>query len=447
MIPQDELYKGICKKSVSLPIIKDDKDYWYCTRIVNEALLEMNHRGRGPVHINIPTEWGLFAQNFTTKTLPAIKPIEIISLRDLQAADNKRIKHLKDKKRILVIYGQSLPVNEKERRIIESFASKYRCVIAIESISNIKCKGSVETYLISQVLTKETFKEYAPDLVISVHGNYVSKIKNLLKGCPVNFEHWTVNEEGSIVDQFKKLTTVFECSPMEFFTYFDENSDETVERNDYLEFWKSKIDNIDKPDFPYSNNYVMQEFLKRLSPNSLVHLGNGMAVHLAQHFPSGGTVVSYCHSGTTTIDGSLSTYIGQAALCKRNCFMFIGDLSFFYDMNALWNRHVGRNARILLSNNRGGETFHWNNAKDIDTVNLHTAAEHFATAKGWVESSGFKYLSARNKDEFDALLPEFMSKNADGPMFFEVFTKKSTDARILLDYYENCREKLINYHE
>ena len=55
---------------------------------------------------------------------------------------------------------------------------------------------------------------------------------------------------------------------------------------------------------------------------------------------------------------------------------------------------------------------------------------------------GFKYLSAHNKEEFDALLPEFMSKDAEGPMFFEVFTKKDTDARILLDYYESCRKKL-----
>ncbi|MFZ3130349.1 MAG: hypothetical protein WA125_04405, partial [Desulfosporosinus sp.] len=394
-----------------------------------------------------PTEWGLFAQNFNAETLPIIKPIEIVSLKELYAGNNEKVKDLKDKKRILVIYGQSLPVNEKERQIIESFASKYNCVIAVESISNMKCRGSIETYLISQALTKETFKEYAPELVISVNGNYVSKIKNLLKGCSVSFEHWTVNEEGTVVDQFEKLTSVFECSPMEFFAYFDTNSGEHIGRNEYLEFWESQIDSLDKPDFPYCNNYAMQEFLKRMPHNSLLHLGNGMAVHLAQHFPSDESIVSYCHSGTTTIDGSLSTFIGQAAVSTKPCFMFMGDLSFFYDMNALWNRYVGKNVRILLSNNEGGETFHWNIARDIDSVNLHTAAEHFAVAKGWVESRGNKYLSAHNKEEFDALLPEFMSKDTDGPIFFEVFTKKDTDARILLDYYEKCRKKLTKFRD
>ena len=365
-----------------------------------------------------------------------------MSAKELFKGKIEQVQELKDKKRILVNYGQSQPVNEEERQVIESFASKYNCAIAVESTSNLKCKGTINTWLISQVLTKEMFIEYAPDLVISFGGNYVSKIKNLLKNCPVNFEHWTVNEEGAVVDQFKKLTRVFECSTMEFFTYFDENGGQPLEKNEYLELWKSKIDSLGMPDFPFSNNYAMQELIKRLPRNSLLHLGNGMSVHLAQLFPLDESIVSYCHSSTTTIDGTLSTFIGQAAISKKQCFMFIGDLGFFYDMNALWNRYVGKNVRILLSNNEGGETFHWNNAREIDTVNLHTAAEHFTEAKGWVESRGFTYLSAHNKEEFDALLPEFMSEEVEGPIFFELFTKKETDARILLDYYEICKKAL-----
>jgi len=444
MVPQIELYPKMTKKSITLPIIKDEKDYWYCRRIINEALLQMNHHGTGPIHINIPTEWGLFAQNFNKKELPVFKPIQLVSLKDLFNGKEDLIKELKEKKRILVLYSQSKPVNEEERKVIESFASKYNCVIATESISNMMCKGAVNTWLISQVLTKDDFIEYAPDLVISVNGNYVSKIKNLLKGCPVDFEHWTVNEEGAVVDQFKKLTKVFECSTMEFFTYFNKNGGKLLDNNEYLDFWESKIEKVGKPEFAFSNNYAMLEFLKRLPRNSLLHLGNGMPVHLAQLISYDTSIITYCHSGTTTIDGTLSTFIGQSAVSKKPCFMFIGDLGFFYDMNALWNRYVGKNIRILLSNNEGGETFHWNNARDIDTVSLHTAAEHFTSAKGWVESRGFKYLSARNKEEFDTVLPVFMSEDTEGPIFFELFTKKEKDARILLDYYEICKKNLMN---
>jgi 2-succinyl-5-enolpyruvyl-6-hydroxy-3-cyclohexene-1-carboxylate synthase len=443
MIPQPDLYKGSVKKSVTLPIIKDDKDHWYCRRLVNEALLELSHRGGGPVHINIPIEWGLFAQNFNTKKLPVFKPITRVTRRGMYSGDIDIINELKSKKRILVIYGQSLPVDKEIIKNIEGFASKYPCAIAVETISNLYCEGTINTSLISRTLTKDEFTDkFAPDLVISLNGNYVSTIKGLLKGCSKEFEHWTVNEEGKVVDQFKKLTKIFEGSTEEFFSYFDENGGEPVNHNSYLELWRTGIKRFAKPDFPYSSGYAMQEFTKQIPKDSILHYGNGVAVHVAQYFPLDKSIVTYCHSGTTTIDGSLSAFIGQASASKRLCFMFIGDLSFFYDMNALWNRYVGKNVRILLYNNEGGQTFYWNSLKDIDSLALHTAAEHFSTAKGWVESRGFMYLSARNRDEFDASLPKFVSAGLDAPVLFEVFTKKETDARILLDYYENCRKQL-----
>src|SRR5690554_3871005 len=56
MIPQINLFKDICKKTVTLPIVRDDKDFWYCSRLVNEALLELEHKEKGPVHINFPVE-------------------------------------------------------------------------------------------------------------------------------------------------------------------------------------------------------------------------------------------------------------------------------------------------------------------------------------------------------------------------------------------------------
>lgn len=395
------------------------------------------------MHINIPTDWGLFAHNFGVKELPVIRPIKRVTLRNMYAGEIEEVKNLKSKKRILVLYSQTQPASKEMEKSIEGFASKYNCAIAVETISNLHCDETINTSLICRALTKDLFtEEFAPDLVISLNGNYVSTIKGLLKGCPKDFEHWTVNEEGQVVDQFKKLTRVFECSTHEFFAYFDKHGGEPVTEHEYLDFWRDKIDSLPKPDFPYSDNYAMQEFLKQIPPNSLLHYGNGVAVHISQYFPIDSSIIHYCHSGTTTIDGSLSTFIGQAAASSKLAFAFIGDLSFFYDMNALWNRYVGKNVRILLYNNEGGQTFYWNAAKDIDTLHLHTGAEHFTTAKGWVESQGFRYLSAKNKHEFDENLPKFVVEESDKPILFEVFTKKETDARILMDYYEECKNKL-----
>lgn len=76
-------------------------------------------------------------------------------------------------------------------------------------------------------------------------------------------------------------------------------------------------------------------------------------------------------------------------------------------------------------------------------VVIATAAEHITSADGVVESIGFKCLYARNKEEFGALLPEFMIVDSNSTIFFVVFTKKETNALILRDYYESCRNNLM----
>ena len=46
------MYKPFARYSVDLPIIKNKMDEWYSNRSINEALLELDHHGKGPVQIN-----------------------------------------------------------------------------------------------------------------------------------------------------------------------------------------------------------------------------------------------------------------------------------------------------------------------------------------------------------------------------------------------------------
>ena len=54
MIDQVDMYRNFCKKCVNLPVVENEKDVWYCQRLINEAILELNHHGGGPVQINFP---------------------------------------------------------------------------------------------------------------------------------------------------------------------------------------------------------------------------------------------------------------------------------------------------------------------------------------------------------------------------------------------------------
>jgi 2-succinyl-5-enolpyruvyl-6-hydroxy-3-cyclohexene-1-carboxylate synthase len=443
MIDQPGIYRSASRKTVNLPIVRDDKDAWYCQRLVNETLLELQHHSGGPVHINLPIEWGLFAQNFNAVHLPKLQPMRRFDLRDFINNSISVLPRLEQSKRILVLIGQNQDSSQEYQSAVEVFAEHYPCVIATETISNLPIKASVNTNLICRALSKGMFLELAPDLVISVDGDYVSTIKGLLKSTTASFEHWCVNPDGSVVDQFGKLTAIFECSAIEFFSYSNAHHSGATTDHSYRDLWQSYLSKLPTPNFPYSSAFAMQAFLNVIPAHTMLHYGNGVAVHIAQYFPHDPTIRTYCHSGTTTIDGSLSTFIGQAAASSKLCFAFIGDLSFFYDMNAIWNRHIGPNVRILLYNNEGGQTFHWNAARGIDTLAKHTSAEHFVSAKGWVESNGFAYLSAHSPDELCELLPQFVSDEASKPICLEVFTKKEIDGRVLHEYYDACRDHLL----
>ena len=144
-----------------------------------------------------------------------------------------------------------------------------------------------------------------------------------------------------------------------------------------------------------------------------------------------------CNRGVNGIDGSMSTAVGFGADNERLTFYITGDLSFFYDMNSLWIRHLSSKMRFMLINNGGGGVMY----SPLDdekrkTLPAHIAAAHSLSAKGWVESLGFKYIAANNKKEVDAGICELLNADSDRPVFLEVFSViNPNDINAMKNYY------------
>ena len=81
-------------------------------------------------------------------------------------------------------------------------------------------------------------------------------------------------------------------------------------------------------------------FDKALPESCALHLANSSVIRYAQLYQVPSTIEVCCNRGTSGIEGSLSTAVGYAAGSDKLNFIAIGDLSFFYDMNALWNINV-----------------------------------------------------------------------------------------------------------
>jgi 2-succinyl-5-enolpyruvyl-6-hydroxy-3-cyclohexene-1-carboxylate synthase len=429
MIDQVNMYQRVVKKSVTLPIVNNDEDVWYCERIINEALLEINHRGYGPVHINVPVV--AHSLPISVKELPEVKVISRISLSDSSEFTlnrlHEKLKELENAPKIMVIAGQS--INSSIEKTLELFFERFNCVIYTEHMANLHIKGAVNLTLTVNTLSHNTFNELLPDIVISLGGNIaVYGLKGILR--TKKFKHWLINENGDVIDAFKNLTTIFECTISQFFEYFAHHADTDKGTKDYYNSWIDIYKQIQIPELPFSNVSVIQSFLKKMPENSLLHLSILNSIRISNFFELPANTKVYANIGTDGIDGSMSTFLGQSYVSKKLSFLIIGDLSFFYDMNSIRIRHIKNNTRILLINNHGGGEF-YNNTPPSQrpvTLDLHIAAKHATSAKGWIESVGFTYLSASTEVELKSHLDEFVKLESEHPIAFEVFTDIAVDA-------------------
>ncbi len=449
-INQIGIFEDVCRKSVMLPAVYDDNDFWYCQRLANEALLELDHHGSGPVHIDVhigmnmpPGILEMPVEQFTAESLPHVNSIRRISSEDSHEIWRQRIEELKSYEKILLIFGQNRPYSKADIEHIECFEKKYNCVLSVEHLSNLNCDRALVTYPFTETASLSMFGKLVPDLVISLGYNFAAaNMKTYLRYNRGKFKHWSIDETGNVKDVFMGLSTIFECSPSQFFAFFARNAPEDSQNDRlYRDAWAEVLGRITFQNFPFSNLYVAQEFSRRIPANSILHLGILNSIRHMQFFNIDKSIEVFANIGALGIDGSMSTFIGQAAVSEKPCFLVIGDLSFFYDMNSARIRHLGGNARILMVNNGGGGEFlAFPGIKRYPNINNYTAARHGTTAKGWVESLGIGYRSASDKEGLIAALDDFVSPS-DRPLFLEVFTDMEQDGEVHRQFYTANRLK------
>ena len=116
--------------------------------------------------------------------------------------------------------------------------------------------------------------------------------------------------------------------------------------------------------------------------------------------------------------------------------LITGDLSFFYDINGLWNNYIKSDFRIILINNSGGGIFrilpgHENNeifSKFIET-------KHDLKAKKIAQLYGFDYQNKTTKWGVKLALKTFFKKSKK-PKILEITTSSELSSKTLKNYFE-----------
>ena len=442
MINQVGMYDRHVRKSVNLPIIENYNDEIYCQRLINEAFFELNHNGAtGPIHINVPTN--TYNRSFIVKELPEVKKIDRISINESEDVWESLKNKLKKSNKVLLICGQKNYVSDELNKQINIFASKYNAVVISDYMSNINCETAINPSIImdTQFANKSDVKKVLPDIVITYGGQIFSGIKAQLLNNNGKYEHWSIEEDGNIVDCFKSLNKVFECKPEEFFDKINQNMTNT-NNNEYHKLFEELINDIVYPEFEWSHVYAIKNVVENIPENSILHLSINDSIRITNFFKLRQNIKTYANIGTHGIDGCMSSFIGQSCVdSKKLSYLVIGDLAFFYDMNSLRIHGIGNNVRILLINNHGGSEFYYNSIYQGN--DKHTTARHNTKAEGWIRENNFKYLCAHNKDEYNKNLKEFMCNESSQPIVFEVFTEMKTDADVIHNFYNKTRHKSV----
>jgi 2-succinyl-5-enolpyruvyl-6-hydroxy-3-cyclohexene-1-carboxylate synthase len=343
--------------------------------------------------------------------------------------------------KVAVWIGSHKPFSQKEHNALEVFAKSRNAVVFCDLTSSYsgECKVSPTLILAQQGVKKNPkYKELLPDLVIhigEVSGDYNTMV-GLFGVAPV----WRVSEDGDVKDVTGNLVKVFEMSETRFFNAYTEASTSDISLS---KAWNAADAELREavPELPFSNHWIARRAAMLVPDGSILHLGIVNTLRNWNYFLRNSNVRSTSNVGGFGIDGGISSLIG-ASLVNENvlCFGIFGDLSFFYDLNALGNRHLRSNIRIIMVNNGCGGEFNLyinggsqfgEHANDYIAAGHHFGDKSRTVVKAYVEALGFAYMSAVSKEEFDAQAETFFNGEFDKPVVLECFTNASDESAAL----------------
>ncbi len=446
-IVQNELFKNHIRYSVNINDSNTHENYfWKIERELDTAFSHCKKNWKGPIHINIGLTEPLYET--TNKKHLSKNHFELISGSfDPTTEEKNSLENIwKNSPKRLILCGQ-LPKNIALENQLKELASDASVAILVENTSNLVDQSFV--HCIDRTLNEISEDElltYKPDLLITIGGAVVSKkIKSFLRQNKPH-HHWKVGYEFPYMDTYQCLTQSIEAYPEHLLKFINQTQFEqhvSTFGND----WKQKdfIAQSSLPDFydslPFSDLKVFETILDYIPENSQLHMGNSSVVRYCQLFDPVKSIKYWSNRGTSGIDGCTSTAAG-AAISKTDEWhtLISGDISFFYDSNALWNTHLTPNLRIFLINNDGGDIF--NIIPGPKSVPQHEKfiASHGFKAKQLCQAFEIEHFESNSIEAIETQMEAFYTYEENGrPKVMEIFTQGIDNSDYLEKFWKRSK--------
>lgn len=400
-----------------------------------KTAVELCIEKQGPVHLNIPLSEPLYQLVYEMPFFPEIEKIKKEKKYEIPSG---LISAFNQSKRILILAG-TLYKNPELESLLSQFVKNHSVVVLTEANSNLyheKFFNHIDRYIFN--FNEGDFKTYAPDLLITIGQNVVSKkVKEFLrKAQPA--QHWHIDEQW-FPDTYFALSEKINTKPEVFFSQLLHYS--KLEPQAYYNLWDILRDKRDQKheDFctssPFSDFKIFEILEQKIPENYHVHISNSSAIRYVELFPYSKSHQIFCNRGTSGIDGCTSTAMGYAMMSESPVVFVTGELSFLYDINGLWNQYIPPYTRIIVINNGEGNIFRIiPGPSNTNAVDEFIATTHHKTCEHLAKHFGFNYFKVDDEDTLLRTLDNFF-KADEKAKILEINTAEIQNAEVLKNYF------------
>lgn len=398
---------------------------------------------RGPIHINIPFDEPLYETVAKLYQFPEIIPeptIHLLNEKPLKVSFLETFANQwNSSKRKLVVIGVNYPSELLQTQINHLLKDKSVLVLT-ETTSNLHHERII--YGIDKLLVnlhQENKEKLQPEILLTFGGLVVSKkIKQYLRKYSPK-HHWHIDKEIAL-DTYHVLNQHLKISIELFFSQFFFLT--KPKESNYQNYWVNYFTNIESKHAiflktcDYSDLKVFETLLNAIPSDYHLQLSNSSVIRYTQLFKLDNSIRVFCNRGTSGIDGSTSTAIGAATQSNLPTLLITGDISFFYDINGLWNNYLPKNLKIIVINNAGGGIFKILPGPKKSNALAYFETPHHRNAEEISKMFGFQYQKTTTIVELKTILPNFFISNKS-PQLLEVFTPSNSNDKILKDYFNS----------
>lgn len=433
-IRQENVFQNHCLENVNLPM---DAVNSVASKVRNA--IHLANSKRGPIHINVPFDEPLYEvtdQKLKYEVRSVSKDGE--NLFEELPNLNEYVNIWNNSNKKIVLVGSYDPDDVLQRQL-EELVDDPSVLVMIENTANVghlKFINSIDKLIFP--FEADEIENFRPDVLLTLGGMIVSKkIKQHLRKNPPK-HHWHVDSLRAF-DTFHCLNHHFKVSATEFFKQFFKYCE--AKKSEYQAYWLQKkgfrVANHQKylSNCEFSDLKAFQLIISELPKNSNLQLSNSSVIRYSQLFEIDTSIGVFCNRGTSGIDGSMSTAIGAANATSKQTVFITGDISFFYDSNALWNNHIPSNFRIIVINNGGGGIFRFiPGPKESDALDFFETP-HNLTAKHLCAMHEIAYITVNDLEDLSKAVASFF-ENDGGPKLMEIMTPRLANDNILKSYFK-----------